>query len=236
MLHGLPQFMSAPTSCQFAKDAAWENAWSFPSRRPPSHSELGAYLAQSTEVAFEAFFGRSFFGARITGSALEVETFSIKCLQAVRAQQSFFGAFRHELGCPVPGRQPAFAEIGCVNAWRSVGAIRISEPQLASSEFERLWLSILDSSVSRNTHHVKAIEFAFEHPLAHWFGVPVSPPGGSNLVCAALLRQAIGLLAPPTPQSTQNAPDLSQQGGVRSSISRKRSALQFGRPDPARGR
>lgn len=206
MLDDLPQFMSAPTSCQFAKDGAWEDAWSFPSGRLPSHSELVSYLAQSTEVAFEAFFGRSFFGARITGSALEVEAFSIKCLQAVRAQQSFFGVFRRELGCPVPSQWPSFAEIGCVNAWRSVGAIRISAPHLASSEFARLWHSVLDSSVGRNTRHAKAIEFAFAFPLAHWFGVPVSVAGESNLVSEALLRQAVGLVASPTPQPAQNAP------------------------------
>ena len=40
MLTGLPQFTSAPTSYQFAKDGAWESAWSFPSDRLPSHAEL----------------------------------------------------------------------------------------------------------------------------------------------------------------------------------------------------
>ena len=206
MLDDLPQFMSAPTSCQFAKDGAWEDAWSFPSGRLPSHSELVSYLAQSTEVAFEAFFGGSFFGARIVGSALEVEAFSIKCLQAVRAQRSFFGVFLQELGCPLPGQPPAFAEIGCVNAWRSVGAVRISEPHLASSGFARLWHSVLHSSVGRDTRHAKAIEFAFEYPLAHWFGVPVSVTGAANSVSEALLRQAIGLVASPAPQPARNAP------------------------------
>jgi len=206
MLADQPQFTSAPTTCQFAKGGAWESAWSFPSGRLPSHAELVAYLAQSTEVAFEAFFGPSFFGARIAGSALEVEEFSIKCLRAVCAQESFFVALRRELGCPVPGQQPAFAEIGCVNAWRSVGAIRISGPQLASSEYERLWRSVLDSSVGRNTHHAKAIEFAFEHPFAHWFGLPVSTPGEPHLVSEPLLRQALGLVPPLISQPIQNAP------------------------------
>src|SRR3990167_5396371 len=172
MLDDLPQFMSAPTSCQFAKDGAWEDAWSFPSGRLPSHSELVSYLAQSTEVAFEAFFG----------------------------------VFRQELGCPLPGQPPAFAEIGCVNAWRSVGAVRISEPHLASSGFARLWHSVLHSSVGRDTRHAKAIEFAFEYPLAHWFGVPVSVTGESNSVSEALLRQATGLVASPEPQPARHAP------------------------------
>lgn len=206
MFDDLPQFMSAPTSCQFAKGGAWENAWLLPSGRLPSHSELVAYLAQSTEVAFEAFVGSSFFGARFNGSALEVEAFCVKCLQAVGARESFFGFFRQELGCPIPNQRPAFAEIGCVNAWRSVGAIRIPGPQLSLSEFTRLWHSVLDSPVGRNTRHAKAIEFAFEHPLAHWFGLPISAPGESNLVSETLLRQAMALVTPPFRQATANAP------------------------------
>ncbi len=196
MLTGLPQFTSAPTSYQFAKGGAWESAWSFPSDRLPSHAELAAYLARSTEVAFEAFFGPSFFGARMVGSALEVETFGIKCLQAARARESFFAAWRRELGCPVLGQQPAFAEIGCVNAWRSVGAIRISGSQLALSEHERVWHSVAQSPVGLNTSHAKAIEFAFESPIAHWFGLPVSTPGASHPVSKALLLQALELVAP----------------------------------------
>ncbi len=193
MLNGFPQFMSAPTSCQFAKGGLWESAWSFSSDRLPSHPELVTYLAQSTEVAFEVFFGHAFFGARMLGSALEVENFSIKCLQAVRAQESFFPVFHREIGCPVAG-QPAFAEVGCVNAWRSVGAIRISGPQLALAGFEQFWRTVLGSPVGRDACHTKAVEFAFESPLAHWFGIPVSPSGESNQVSECLLRQAIGLV------------------------------------------
>jgi hypothetical protein len=206
MLEILPQFMSAPTSFQFAKDGLWENAWSFPNGRLPSQTELLAYLAQTSEVAFEAFFGQSFFGARITGTALEVQALSIKCLHAARAGPSFFTVFGQALGCPVAGQRPAFAEIGCVDAWRSVGAVRIAEPQLALSDFARLWHSVLGSSVSRNTRHAKAIEFAFEHPLAHWFAVPVSAASDTNLISEKLLREALALVALPTPQASQNAP------------------------------
>ncbi len=206
MFDRLPQFMSAPTLCQFAKDGAWESAWSFPSGRLPPASELAAYLSHRTELAFEAFFGRSFFGARITGSTLEVEAFATQCFRAVRAQQSFFDVLRHELGCPVPSQPPAFAEIGCVDAWRSVGAIRVVEPQLATSEFERLWFSLLDSSVNRNTRHAKAIEFAFEAPVAHWFGLPISTPGEPNSLSESMLRQALGLGLPLPLHPIRNAP------------------------------
>jgi hypothetical protein len=193
MLDGLPQFMSAPTLCQFAKDGVWEEAWSFPSDRPPSLPELESYLANRGEIAFEAFFGSAFFGARLSGTAPEVKAFSIQCLKAVSAQASFFDTFKRELDCPVVGQKPDFAEVGCVNAWRSVGAFRISDLQTASSGFEPLWDLIEGSPVGRDTDHAKAIEFAFTQPIAHWFGIPVSVEGGPNRVSKALLRQVIEL-------------------------------------------
>jgi hypothetical protein len=190
-LDGLPQFMSAPATCQFARDGVWEEAWSFPSDRPPSLPELDGYFANRTEVAFEAFFGRAFFGVRLSGTAPEVKAFSIQCLKAANAQASFFDALRHALGCPVLGQKPDFAEIGCVNAWRSIGAFRITQPQPSASEFELLWNSMCDSPIGRDTDHAKAIEFAFKQPLEHWFGIPVSIEGGSNLVSKTLLHQTI---------------------------------------------
>jgi hypothetical protein len=190
-LDGLPQFLFAPTLCQFAKNGVWEDAWSFPSDRPPSLAELDDYLADRTEVAFEAFFGRAFFGVRLSGTPLEVKALSIKCLRAANAQASFFDTLRHELGCQVVGQQPDFAEIGCVNAWRSIGAFRMTQPQPFASEFEPLWDLICDSPVGRDTDHPKAIEFAFKQPLEHWFGIPISVEGGPNRVSETLLRQAL---------------------------------------------
>jgi hypothetical protein len=147
-------------------------------------------------LAFEAFFGRWFFGIRITGSPSKVETLATQCVGAVRAQQLFFDVLRQALGCPIRGQQPAFAEVGCVDAWRRVGAIRVNRLQWDGSEFERLWFSLADSAVNRNTTHAKAIEFAFEEPLAHWFGLPVSTPGEPHRLSEVLLRQALGLVAP----------------------------------------
>jgi hypothetical protein len=185
------QFLSAPTLCQFAKDGVWEQAWSFPRDRPPSLPELDSYLANRTEIAFEAFFGSAFFGARITGTAPEVKAFSLKCLKAFSAQASFFDTFQREIGCPVWGQKPDFAEVGCVNAWRSTGAFLISDLQAASAGFEQLWRLIEGSPVGCDTAHAKAIELAFKQPIEHWFGIPISIEGGSNRVSKALLRQVI---------------------------------------------
>ena len=182
--------MSAPTTCQFAKDGVWEQAWSFPGNRPPSLTALDGYLENRTELAFEAFFGRAFFGVRLSGTACEVKAFSLQCLKAISAQASFFDTLRHELGCPVLGQKPDFAEIGCVNAWRSIGAFRMTELPPTASEFELLWSLICDSPVGRDTGHAKAIEFAFKDPLEHWFGIPISFEGSPNLVSKTLLFEA----------------------------------------------
>jgi hypothetical protein len=190
-LDSLPQFMSAPTMFQFAKDGAWEEAWSFTSDCLPSQPELDSYLANRTEIAFEAFFGRAFFGVRLSGTAPEVKVFSIKCLKAASTQASFFDTFRHDHGCPVLGQKPNFAELGCVNAWRSMGAFRMTLPQPSASKFELLWDLICDSPVGRDTGHTKAIEFAFRQPLEHWFGIPICVEGGPNRVSKKLLRQTI---------------------------------------------
>jgi hypothetical protein len=191
MSHSLPQFMSSPTTCQFAKDGVWEQAWSFPGHRPPSLPELDGYLADRTEVAFEAFFGNAFFGARLSGSGPEVKAFSIKCLKAVSAQASFLDTLRREIGCPVLGQAPDFAEIGCVNAWRTIGAFRITGLQPTASEFDLLWSLICVSPVGRDTVHAKAVEFAFQQPLEHWFGIPICVEGGPNRMSKTWLRRTI---------------------------------------------
>lgn len=195
MLDRFTQFKSSPTSTQFARGGSWEHAWSSPVGQLPSHQALASYLALSTEVAFEAFFGDSFFGTRRVGSPLEVEVFSRQCIQAAHARESFFPVFQRELGCPVAGQQAAFAEIGCVNAWRSVGAFQVPDLQAATADFEQLWLRVEESAVGHDSRHVKAIEFAFERPVPHWFGIPVSSPSGSNRVCKHLLGHALGLAA-----------------------------------------
>ena len=186
-----PEFLSAPTSCQFAKSGQWEKAWEFSPDALPSPLVLEAYIAQSNEIAFEAFFGHAFFGARKRGSAQELIDFCTKCLKAVRSKESFFDSFHLELGCPVAGQLPEFAEIGCVNAWRSIGTFKINSAQLPYLEFEPLWHSIQDSPVGCDLHHAKAIEFAFSRPLEHWFGLPISVAEQSNLISKTLLFQTL---------------------------------------------
>jgi len=199
MLPSVTHFASTPTSGQFAKEGAWEHAWSFPSTCLPDEASVCAYLGKSSEVAFEAFFGDAFFGARLAGQPSAVESFANKCIQALHAAsrgESFMAAFREHTRLDRLGKDVAFAEVGCVNAWRSVGAFRIQDPRGALSDLEPLWAALEHSPVGRDALHRKAIEFAFDHPLPHWFGIPISASDGSNKISRTLLRDALRLIAP----------------------------------------
>ncbi len=198
MLQHLTLFHGAPNLGQFAKNGAWEQAWSFLCDGLPDERSVRTYLDQSTEVAFEAFWEDAFFGARFTGEAAVAECFAIKCVQALRAGssgESFFTAFCDYLQLDHLGREPIYAEIGSVNAWRSVGACRIADPQGALADFDHLWEELMRSPVGQDTHHRKAFEFAFEHPLPHWFGIPVSRSEMPHAISPDLLREALGAVA-----------------------------------------
>ena len=197
MLSRAQYFNAAPTSGQFAKDGAWEHAWSFPSDALPDEIALRTYLGPATEVAFEAFFGDAFFGVRLSGPPPAIRAFADQCLQAICAAaqgESFMAALGQRLHFGPSRKKISFAEVGAVNAWRSVGAFRIPDSHLALSDFESLWAALESSQVGQDTQHRKAIEFAFDHPLAHWFGIPVSTQEAPHQISRALLRDAFGLM------------------------------------------
>lgn len=191
------EFRSAPTSGQFAKGGEWERAWSFSTNSLPSEATVRDYVRPSKELAFEAFFGSAFFGARMVAQPPEVELFALTCLRAMHASRDrpFFSVFQEHLHVPSPDSSVSFAEIGCVNAWRSVGTIRIPDPLEALSAFEETWRAVELSAPYRDTAHPKAIEFAFEQPFPHWFGVSVSPSGQPYRISKALLRTALQRLS-----------------------------------------
>ena len=198
MLPSAPYFTITPTSGQFAKEGAWEHAWSFASHTLPDNAALSGYLGTATEVAFEAFFGEAFFGARLSGPPPAIRAFADQCLQAMCAAaqgESFMAALGQRLPFGPIREKISFAEVGAVNAWRSVGAFRIPDPHLALSDFESLWAALESSPVGQDTQHRKAIEFAFDHPLAHWFGIPVSTQETPHQISRVLLRDALGLMA-----------------------------------------
>ncbi len=172
-----PAFQSRPTTGQFAKDGAWESAWSFTADRPPTSGELDAFLADSAEVAFEAFFGGAFFGVRWTGPASEVRDRSRACVTAWETAvdgADFFSRLGRLTGLRGWGREVAFTEVGAVNAWRSVGAFRAPEPARALRDFDGLWQALQRTPLAAEAAHPKAVELACEAPAPHWFALPVS--------------------------------------------------------------
>ncbi len=192
-----PHFASKPTSGQFAKNGVWEDAWSFTADGLPDTASVDAYLGESTEVAFEAFFGDAFFGVRMAGSPSVIRAFADHCLQAMRAANQ--GEFLVEalgglLQCGPLGEHLAFAEVGAVNAWRSVGAFRIDMPCIAGHARDSVWAALQRSPVGHDAQHPKAIEFACEHPLPHWFGIPVSAWQAPYTLSLEMLNDALDLI------------------------------------------
>ncbi|MBA4137037.1 MAG: hypothetical protein C0518_06955 [Opitutus sp.] len=185
-----PAFGGPITRVQFARDGEWETAWSFAPDRAPGDADWQAYLAGRREVAFEVFFGAAFFGVRITGEEADVIARASACLAATHAARdgiAFFAELKRRTGLGLWGAKVDFAEIGAVNAWRTVGALRF-DPQNADAE--TLLARLESSPLVRNRTHPKAIEFAFAAPVPHWFALPVSRAPAHEFD-AALLAAAL---------------------------------------------
>ena len=193
MTHIPRLFQGPPTTAQFAKAGAWESAWSFDADQPPADDAVVAYLDDCTELAFEAFFGQAFFGVRLAGTPAQVRAFAFEGLAALRASRdgSFFEQVRQRFQLPVQGAPVAFTELGCVNAWKSIGTLRFDDPQAAAAAFDDTWRQAQASPLARDTRHVKALEYAFHAPLAHWFGVPVSEAEPPFRLSSTALRRAL---------------------------------------------
>lgn len=197
-----PAFQAAPQRGQFAQGGEWESAWSFDRAAPPSATALADYLRGSTEVAFEAFFGHAFFGARVTGDAATVAAFAEGCgtaLQGARDGADFFARLGDATGFRCLGGAIAFCEVGAVNAWRSVGAVGTSapasDPAAFDAQLDTLWHSLMASALARDTTHRKALELAATHPLPHWFALPMSGDAPPFALDRTRLRDALAWAA-----------------------------------------
>lgn len=191
-----PAFRPRPDLGQFAKDGQWEAAWPFPASAVPTPERIHAYLAGATEVAFEAFFGSAFFGVRLRGTPQETARLAAACAIALGHAvdgAAFFADLTRSLGLGALGREVTFAEVGAVNAWRSVGAFKIDRLGDASERFDALWQALGASAVGRDVSHRKAIEFACERPVPHWFALPVSQVAPPFALDAVALRDAASL-------------------------------------------
>jgi hypothetical protein len=181
-----PAFKALPNLGQFAKNGVWEDAWKFPQHASPSPTALSDYLAGATEIAFEAFFGDAFFGARFHGEPRDVAHFSSSCVEAMRIATdgaSFFAHLSQNKFLCGFGEEIVFTEIGAVNAWQTTDAMKLGLPRDALQNIDILWPTLTSAPLAHNTTHVKAIEFAGLSPIHHWFALPISstePPFALN--------------------------------------------------------
>lgn len=172
-----PAFKALPNLGQFAKNGMWEDAWEFPQHTRPIQAQVSDYLAGATEIAFEAFFGDAFFGARFYGEAQDIVQFTSSCIDALCAATdgaSFFSKISRIKYLSGFGQEISFAEVGAVNSWQSVGSQNIGLPREALRDFNAIWFKLTSTPLARNTSHAKAVEFAGLSPIHHWFALPVS--------------------------------------------------------------
>ena len=162
----------------------------------PEATTVEAFCGSAVEVAFEAFFGEAFFGARCKGTPQEVIDFATRCTNAFAAAtcgESFFRALFEPNELLHVGRKPVKAEAGAVNAWKSLGAHSLELPTTRNAE--EVWREHLLSELpfAKSVTHKKAIELAFDHPLHHWFAMPISesePPYAlSRMLLTAVLAE-----------------------------------------------
>jgi hypothetical protein len=189
-----PAFLGRPTRAQFAKNGSWETAWPFPQSECPGTSALLTYLQGAHEIAFEVFFGDAFFGVRCEGAPTEVASFSQHCVDSFGPADTgaaFFEALEFARSWSALGRSIVFAEIGAVNAWKSVGAYRLPKPIQALEDFDTLWAALSQTPLAKETQHKKAVEFAYDLPAKHWFALPVSQSPHSNVLSQSELRSAL---------------------------------------------
>ncbi len=166
-----------PSLGQFAKNAIWEYAWSFNACNPPSIKELKSYIEGVNEVAFELFFGASFFGMRLEGTSsylLELTTHCLECMYNSIDFDSYVSALGNHPQCGTLCNEITHIEVGAVNAWKSVGSFIMPKPSQALIEFDKLWPLLCSVQLSQDVDHLKAVELTYSEPVEHWVGIPVS--------------------------------------------------------------
>lgn len=181
-------FLASPHRGQLAVNGVWEEALSFSPDDLPTASRLALFLADSGEAAFEAFFGNdaTFFGLRRCGTPDEVAAFVALCVTLFGRRLSgdlFFAELERGLGMPLGEGEPAFFELGAVNAWKSTGTLRITPAMPFPPHREHPLL--LDR------RHPKALEVAFTEPIPHWFAFPASSCEPPFALCEQRLAAAL---------------------------------------------
>lgn len=184
-------FSGPPSIGKMASGGEWEKAENFHPGEYTSEDEVKGYLGSKDEIACEAFFGDAFFGARKRGTPHELLCFVLDFNRALASSVSghdFFRRVAERPGIPV-GSGFLFAEVGAVDAWKSVGPFRIEDLSAAMEHFEELLNRLERSPVSQERAHTKAVEFAFDGcGCEHWIALPVSE---GPLIVPSMLEDAL---------------------------------------------
>jgi hypothetical protein len=124
----------------------------------------------------------------------QVEAFSLNCLSALSQAsdgREFFGLLARFAGCGQLGKRFEFAEVGAVNAWKSVATYRINRVPLIDRDIEALCTQLYMNELARNEVHPKAIEFVYCGQLPHWFGFPISEQDPPYAIVRLRLEEAL---------------------------------------------
>lgn len=186
-----PLFSGAPSLGKMAAGGEWEKAETFQPGEYTFEDEVKRYLGSKEEIACEAFFGDAFFGARKRGTPEELLRFVLDFNRALASSTSGGDFFRHVIERPgiSVGSGFLFAEVGAVDAWKSVGPFRIEDPRVALERFEELLSRLERSPAGREREHNKAVEFAFDgYGCEHWIAFPVSE---GPLIVPTMLKDAL---------------------------------------------
>ena len=191
-------FKKPPSIGQFAKDGNWENALSFEMDNPISFDELKAYLATSTEIAFELFFDDSFFGIRFEGESnrvLELSEHCLACLHNISDFNTFIAALEAHPAIGKLCQEVSHVEIGAVNAWKSIGSFVMPLPAQALANIDEVWSNSALTHLKNEDKHPKAVEIAYAAPYPHWLGFPIStkehPYALSKVMLTEVLRKFV---------------------------------------------
>lgn len=188
-----PAFQSPLAYGQFAKGGRWEEAWQFKPSQAPDDAVI-QYLEGADEVAFELFFGPAFFGLRFRGTPDQVKFGALASVKAYRlcsADAPFFNLLSDFLNTEPWGQTVAFAEVGAVNFWKSVGPYRLPHLDKAKDHPESIMQTLLQTTVGGNTEHPRALELGCDAPYPHWFGLPISSQTPPYALSYKLLSDAL---------------------------------------------
>jgi len=187
-------FENPPSTGQFALNGIWENALSFRVDKPPSIDELREYLAGGNELAFELFFGASFFGVRFIGTpafVLELSQHCLICLNNSLDADSFIKAVGNHAFCGELCHEVTHMEVGAINAWKSVGSYLLPTPAQTLGNIDELWSEICATQLINDVKHPKAVEFAYTDPHPHWLGFPISIQQPPYSLSKEMLREVL---------------------------------------------